>query len=157
MNDQEWYAKGLRFGCTQCGSCCTGLPGYVWFSTAEAQAIAAYLKISVEEFHGEGQPASAGRYARLLNGHWSLQEYQTPHGFDCVFLQRDANGKIGCAIYPVRPAQCRTWPFWPGNLHRPEDWQRAAVRCPGIAAGNAGRGRFYPIEQIRVLRDSNGG
>ncbi|MFM1805538.1 MAG: hypothetical protein RL136_2417, partial [Planctomycetota bacterium] len=27
-----WYAEGLRFECTQCGNCCSGGPGAVWFT-----------------------------------------------------------------------------------------------------------------------------
>ena len=27
---------------------------------------------------------------------------------ECVFWDRQA----GCTVYPARPAQCRTWPFW---------------------------------------------
>ena len=38
---REWYAEGLRFGCTQCGNCCTGPPGAVWFTAEEGRAMAA--------------------------------------------------------------------------------------------------------------------
>lgn len=79
-----------------------------------------------------------------------MQERDSVRGRDCVFLARDGAGRAACSIYPVRPAQCRTWPFWPENLATPEDWGRAAKSCPGMD-----RGRFYPIEQIRIIRDSN--
>ena len=37
--------------------------------------------------------------------------------YDCVFLKEDPErGRKTCSIYPVRPLQCRTWPFWPENL-----------------------------------------
>ena len=36
----EWYADGLRFSCTQCGNCCTGPPGAVWFNEDEGKAMA---------------------------------------------------------------------------------------------------------------------
>jgi hypothetical protein len=138
----EWYAGGLRFTCTQCGNCCTGPPGYVWCEDDEAEAIAKHLKLSLAEFRR--------RFARRQNGHWTLQE--TPaadgKGFDCVFLRRDTEGKALCSIYPVRPTQCRTWPFWPENLASPRHWQRASRNCPGMD-----KGRFFPVEQVRVLRD----
>ena len=35
-----WYAEGLRFKCTQCGGCCTGGPGFVWFDEDEGAAMA---------------------------------------------------------------------------------------------------------------------
>ena len=44
----EWYAGGLRFECTMCGSCCTGAPGFVSFTPDEARNIAEHLGISVE-------------------------------------------------------------------------------------------------------------
>ena len=146
MSAPPWYANGLRFACTQCGNCCTGPPGYVWCSAAEAQAIAGQLGIGVQEF--------LERYTRPLDNRRSLCEEQTEYGYDCVFLRRDAAGKAGCAVYAVRPAQCRTWPFWPDNLAGAERWRQAARRCPGIAAGIEGRGTLYSLQQVRIIRDS---
>ena len=50
---------------------------------------------------------------------------------DCVFYDRQA----GCTIYPVRPRQCRTWPFWESNVVTPEAWQKTCVVCPGTGQG----------------------
>ncbi len=143
----EWYADGLRFTCTQCGNCCTGPAGYVWFNDDEMQAMADYLNSDVEQF--------CQQYAHRINGRWSLNEQWNNQvkGYDCVFLRRDQNGKAVCSIYPVRPAQCRAWPFWPENLKSNRAWRRAAVHCPGINRGMAGQGKFYRLEQIRVIRD----
>jgi Fe-S-cluster containining protein len=144
----EWYADGLRFACTQCGNCCSGPPGVVWFDDDEAQAIADFLKITKFDL--------LDRYCKRMGARWSLDEVQTEHGLDCVFLERDpATGKAGCSIYPVRPTQCRTWPFWPELLSSRRAWERAGRTCPGITAGDEGKGTFYPIEQIRVIRDAN--
>ena len=41
------YADGLRFECTQCGNCCTGPPGRVWFSEEEGEAMAENLGVDV--------------------------------------------------------------------------------------------------------------
>lgn len=142
MPKAPWYQDGLSFACTQCGNCCTGTPGYVWFNDDEARAMADYLKIKPQTFRQ--------RYAHTINGRWSLNEQQTPHGYDCVFLDRDDQDKALCRIYPVRPTQCRTWPFWPENLNRPADWQRAAKTCPGID-----QGKLYTLQQITITRDSN--
>lgn len=146
---QEWYADGLRFTCTQCGNCCTGPAGYVWFNPTEAKAIADYLGLSVAEFEEQ--------YARRIGARRSLNERKTRHGYDCIFLDRDEQGKALCKIYPVRPTQCRTWPFWPENLEEMEDYVRLARRCPGVRAGLEGEGEFFPIEQIRIRRDENRG
>ena len=143
----EWYADGLSFECTQCGNCCTGPPGYVWFNDAEAAAMADYLGLEEREFRR--------RFARRKFHRWTLDEVRTPPGqYDCVFLRRDDQGKALCSVYPVRPQQCRTWPFWPENLHSLQDWHDAARRCPGMSQGLRGGGRFYPVEQIRIIRDS---
>jgi Fe-S-cluster containining protein len=59
----------------------------------------------------------------------SLNEY--PNG-DCVYLDPQTRR---CRIYPVRPRQCRTWPFWGSNVSTPESWKRTQEKCPGIGCG----------------------
>jgi Fe-S-cluster containining protein len=146
-HDEDWYEEGLRFTCTQCGNCCSGPSGFVWFSDEEAQAMADHLELpSVQAFRA--------MYAHQIGGRWSLAEIASERGNDCVFL-RFRDGKAQCSIYPVRPTQCRTWPFWPENLKSFRTYvSRAAKRCPGTTRGLEGSGKFYPIEQIRILRDS---
>ncbi len=139
----EWYADGLRFSCTQCGNCCTGPPGTVWFDDDEAGAIARRLNIAESRFRA--------LHARRLGGRWSLKERRTDHGYDCVFLDRETvPGRAVCSIYEARPAQCRTWPFWPENLRSRQAWASAKRRtpCPGMDEG-----KLIPVEAIRILRD----
>jgi Fe-S-cluster containining protein len=71
---------------------------------------------------------------------------------DCIFLQTGADGKRGCAVYPVRPNQCRTWPFWTWNLATRGDWEEAAKRCPGM-----NQGKEFTFEEIESLRMRNNG
>ena len=113
----SWYKDGLRFKCTGCGECCTGSPGYVWVTSTEAEAMAKFLKIPIEEF--------MGKYTRQIGNRISLKEH--PKSYDCVFLQ----GKK-CQLYHVRPKQCRTFPWWPENLKSPERWKETAARCEGV-------------------------
>ena len=115
-----WYRDGLRFECTRCGNCCTGAPGYVWVTPAEVQAIADY----------RGEPVAEVRavYTRKVNGHVSLRERANG---DCVFWDR----QTGCTVYPARPAQCRTWPFWESNTESRQAWDGAAAGCPGMNQG----------------------
>lgn len=144
-NELEWYAPGMTFGCTQCGNCCSGPSGYVWFTDEEAAAMAAYLKLDENDFRR--------RFARRKFGKWTLDEIKIKKNhYDCVFLRRDTEGKGMCSIYPVRPLQCRTWPFWPENLESKEAWDGAASRCPGMRSGE---GTFVPVEQIRIIEASN--
>ncbi|MCC6579177.1 MAG: YkgJ family cysteine cluster protein [Phycisphaeraceae bacterium] len=148
-HEHPWYAQGLHFTCTQCGNCCTGPAGYVWFTDAEAHAIAKHLGITLQQF--------IRRHTRRHGRRQSLTERKTPAGeYDCVFLVTDPDtGRRTCSIYPVRPQQCRTWPFWPENLETEADWLHAAIRCPGMTAGLRGEGQHHTYQQIRIIRDSN--
>jgi uncharacterized protein len=117
---EPWYREGLRFRCTRCGNCCTGAPGFVWVDDAEIAAIAQFRNQSVEEV--------IGFYTRRARGQLSLRERANG---DCVFYEKGE----GCTIYPVRPRQCRTWPFWKSNIATPEAWQRTCEVCPGSGHG----------------------
>jgi hypothetical protein len=125
---KPWFTDGLRFRCTRCGACCTGAPGFVWINAEEIQAIAKFVGLPVEEFiAGWTKTGPRGR---------SLEEKTNG---DCVFWDRQK----GCTIYPVRPRQCRTWPFWESNLISPAAWERTQAICPG-----AGHGELIPEEEI---------
>jgi Fe-S-cluster containining protein len=144
---EEWYSQGLRFNCTQCGNCCTGPPGAVWFSAEEGRAIALKLGVTEELFYSQ--------YAHQIRGRWSLKEVQINRRFDCIFLDRTTiPGKAICSIYESRPGQCRTWPFWPENLTSKRIWEsvKRCTPCPGMD-----QGKLVPIEQIRIQRDKKTG
>jgi uncharacterized protein len=123
-----WYKDGLPFTCTRCGHCCTGAPGFVWVTEEEIEAIAAFRGEPVGEFRA--------LYTRKAKGKVSLREKAND---DCVFWDKDR----GCTVYPVRPAQCRTWPFWASNVETPEAWEKTVAVCPG-----SGRGELIPVEEI---------
>ncbi|MFO0801951.1 MAG: YkgJ family cysteine cluster protein [Gemmataceae bacterium] len=125
---EPWYADGLRFTCTQCGDCCTGEPGFVWVTDDEIAAIAEFRKEPVGEV--------TQLYTRRSKGRRTLKEKANG---DCVFFERGR----GCTVYPVRPPQCRTWPFWESNIATPEDWERTERNCPG-----SGEGELIPVEEI---------
>lgn len=147
---EEWFSKGLSFGCTQCGNCCTGLPGYVWFSDEELTEMAADKGVQRNDF--------LRLYAHRIRGRWSLNEQRNVEGdYDCVFLRRDDEGRGLCDIYKTRPTQCRTWPFWRENLSSRQAYEEAAEDCPGMEAGLEGGGTFFPVEKIRIMRDETPG
>jgi len=140
-NDDKnrWYAAGLHFECHKCGRCCSGpTEGYIWVTKPEIQLIANHLNMPPEDFKR--------KYLSRVGFRKSIKEVPRTH--DCVFLQQTSEGKR-CTIYPVRPAQCRSWPFWPGNLSSPYNWNLAAQRCPGINRGPA----FTP-EQIQTKQNT---
>jgi len=132
-----WYDGGLHFECAQCGGCCSGPgEGYIWVTRPEIEIIADFLKISPGQLRE--------KYLRRVGLRTTIIEDRPTK--DCVFLQDSAGRKI-CKVYPVRPSQCRSWPFWPNNLSSAGAWNKAAQKCPGI-----NRGRRYSFEEIEKIR-----
>jgi len=98
--------------------------------------IAAHLKISTDLLRQ--------KYMKRFGLRTTIVEH--PITRDCIFL-RTIEGKKRCVIYPVRPKQCRTWPFWSENLAGPNAWNKAAIKCPGI-----NRGKLYSLQEIERIR-----
>ena len=88
---------GLRFGCTMCGSCCTGASGYVYVSPRDETGIAVHLDLTPAAFRK--------RYLRLVGQLLCLVD--KPNG-DCIFLTDERL----CSIQAVKPRGCVTFPFW---------------------------------------------
>ncbi len=153
---RKFYKSGLRFECTGCGNCCSDPHGYVQTTIEEAQKIAAYLSLSETEFlktytnfSGEENPIFLNSFEK--DSPEILSQSSEPDDLrnnseqlkvgDCIFLKDNQ-----CSIYPVRPLQCRTFPFWPENLKSPYRWKITAKSCPGIDEG-----RVYVSEEIEAL------
>ena len=133
-NKTPWYVGGLHFECQQCGNCCSGpSSGYIWVTRAEIKFIADFLKIPVKQLRQ--------KYLKRVGFRTSIIE--NPATRDCIFLK----SSDGCAVYSVRPNQCRTWPFWPGNLTSPDARNTAVRKCHGI-----NRGRLHSFEKIEKIR-----
>lgn len=126
---EPWFQAGLRFECQRCGACCTshGDYAYVYLRVAEAQKIAQFLGREWAQFEAESLIHEDG-YTRLKAARGA-----------CPYLGQDHR----CGIYPVRPMQCRTWPFWEENLERDAWEHNVRAICPGI-----GRGELYPASEI---------
>ena len=136
-NNPPWYIAGLHFDCQQCGRCCSGPgQGYIWATKPEVKFIADFLKISIGQLRK--------KYLRRYNLRTSIIEH--PVTRDCIFL-RKIDGRKKCLIYPVRPSQCRNWPFWASNLTNPNAWNRTAQKCPGI-----NRGKLVSFEEIQKIK-----
>lgn len=121
--------SGLRFQCTGCGACCIGRGDYyVGVTRTEQRRIQRFLNISWRWFRAR----YIVRYADGTEGlRWARER--------CVFL--DAARR--CRIYPVRPTQCRSYPFWPQITASRERWRREARRCEGID-----RGAVIPLADV---------
>ena len=133
MAKSPWYRDGLAFECTGCGDCCSGDPGFVWVDDSEIAALAIEMKMSVDDFEH--------KFVRSVGMQKSLVEY--PDG-DCIFLHPDTRK---CTVYAGRPTQCRTWPFWNGNLRNRSDWKKTCDVCPG-----SGKGKLYSLSEIEIRR-----
>ncbi len=118
---QEGYTYGFDpSACAACGgACCTGESGYIWAKYEEIEQMAAFLELSVEDF--------GKMYLRKVRHRYSLTEKQIgEENYACVFFDTT---QLRCTIYPVRPRQCRTFPFWE-SYKQNEDEVRD--ECPGI-------------------------
>jgi Fe-S-cluster containining protein len=129
---KPWYVEGLRFGCTRCGQCCTGAPGYVWVTQQDIERMAAAKGMSAREF-----------YVEFVVDYGERMSLAERANYDCVLLEDGL-----CSVYAARPMQCRTFPFWADNLKSRRAWRRTGRECPGID-----QGRLYSLEQIqRILQ-----
>jgi len=115
---ETWFAKGLRFGCTECGKCCTGSPGYVFLEESDIERLSTSLEIDRDAF--------LKKYTRQIGKQISLIELE-PH-YDCIFLQKG----LSCRVYNARPKQCRTFPFWQHVIQDEKSWKATKADCEGI-------------------------
>jgi Fe-S-cluster containining protein len=60
--------------------------------------------------------------------------------YDCIFWK---NG--GCTVYPSRPLQCKTFPFWESVLSSEAAWNGTSETCPGM-----GKGALYSKDEIQT-------
>lgn len=117
----DWFAAGLRFECRpDCGACCTTHDSYafVYLEGDDFDRLVAFLGIDEEAFIREFTDLDDGRLILRMD---------RP---DCPFLEGTR-----CSVYPARPTQCRTFPFWKELLESAESWRRLAAFCPGIDRG----------------------
>ena len=134
MASNRWYSKGLRFGCTRCGNCCRNHGDYthVYLTQRDVTAISGHLDLSEARFLED--------YCEERDG-WVTLRMDRPA---CPFL----GGDNTCGIYPVRPKQCATWPFWKENLDRATWEGPVRTTCPGL-----GTGRLYSAEEIETIAE----
>ena len=126
-----WYADGLRFSCHQCGNCCRGAqPGWVYVTPFRLRRIAGFLGLGERELRRQ-------YVTRDENGDTVLKLKENG---DCIFWDE------GCTIYPARPRQCRTFPFWGETLRSEAEWSKLKEFCHGVD-----HGRLYPLEEIRAV------
>ncbi len=129
--DPKFYADGIRFSCQGSGKCCAsrGTHGYVYLTLADRRRFATHLEITLGSF--------TRKFCAKTNGYFHLKDPEA----DCQFL----DGKR-CSVYEARPAQCRTWPFWPENMNAKTWTNEMTTFCPGV-----GKGRLFSKSEIEAL------
>jgi len=106
--------------CSNCnGACCRGESGYIWLNKQEIVAISSYLDISFENFLNE--------YCKKVGYKYTLKELKQNNEYLCVFFEENK----GCKIYPVRPKQCKDYPFWE-RYKKNKNIHEVCKECPGI-------------------------
>jgi uncharacterized protein len=114
------HEKGIRFTCQPgCTRCCE-VSGYVYMTEEDLRRAAAHLGMTERAF--ESRYIYRTRHMRRLR--------KPRGGSQCHFLQ---NG--GCAIHPVKPVQCRLFPFWPELVESRQEWRATGRWCPGVGQG----------------------
>jgi len=125
--------NGTRFRCTDCGACCTGAPGRVRISEEELEA--------VSDFRNEPLSELKAASTRVVKSQRLLKEKSNG---ECVFFEEGR-----CSIHPVKPTQCRLYPFWFQNVRSEEAWRKTCDECPGIGEGDL----VEPEEIIRQVTE----
>jgi Fe-S-cluster containining protein len=121
LMEKEGYP--YRFDPNACGTCggacCTGESGYIWVKQAEMESMADFLELDFADF--------AKIYIRKVGHRYSLREKRRmENDYACIFFDEK---RECCAIYPVRPVQCRTFPFWEQFRKNEKEVRK---ECPGI-------------------------
>ena len=131
--ESTWLAsvQSLPFECTECGNCCR-TEGNVYLSPEELRAASAYKDMKPAEFVEKyaiktiDDISSKGDEEEDDHLPWVLvKDTETDEGPTCVFLDPITHH---CSIYPVRPIQCSTYPFWPKILASEGHWNDEARR-----------------------------
>ncbi len=116
--------EGFGFGfdpskCLSCeGNCCVGESGYIWCNPKEIEVMADFFDLNPKDFIEKNM--------QKVGYKLSLKEIKIAQSYNCIFFNLD---KKACKIYPVRPYQCRTFPFWE---HFKNNIKEVEKECPGI-------------------------
>ena len=124
------YSNGIRFHCQGSSKCCIsrGSHGFVYLSRKDILKLSKYFDLSIKNF--------IKLYCDKSEGFMHFKEHRK--NGECQFLE-----KKRCSIYPSRPTQCRTWPFWNENM-KAKVWNKEIQSfCPGI-----GKGKLIKQSQI---------
>jgi len=133
--------EGRRFSCTQCGNCCIK-DGLVYVTEQEIVAMAAHLDIEVHTFWEN--------YGVHYDKRSDQPVLEAKDGRGCPLLTPERQ----CSVHPVKPLQCRSFPFWEDLIADKDEWAHAREDCPGMDIKD---GRLYSRAEILKIRDEGFG
>jgi Fe-S-cluster containining protein len=109
----------LRFTCQPgCTKCCE-VHGFVYITENDLRRMAQYVGFTAKAF----EKKYVVRFKTLLR-------LRKPRKGQCHFLKDG-----GCSVHPVKPVQCRLYPFWPELVEVRAHWDTERIACPGIGKG----------------------
>jgi Fe-S-cluster containining protein/predicted CoA-binding protein len=123
------------FSCRRCGKCCEGRGGIV-VSPRDLTRLSVFLGMPGQEVLDRCTEPMRGQPVIRCGS----------DGF-CMFFRAGE----GCSIHPARPAVCRAWPFFRGNLVDRVSFGMARQDCPGISRGCSHAA--FAWEGYRYLRE----
>lgn len=112
MSDVE---DTVVFHCQMCGHCCEGSGGII-VSPADLDRLSVFLQQTAEQVRE--------RHLEKVGGKWRLKSKNNK----CIFFEAGR----GCTVHHGKPAVCRAWPFFRGNLLDSSSLDLARDYCPGI-------------------------
>jgi hypothetical protein len=104
------------------------MEGEVYLTEEDLTRIAAHLSLKPADFEAQ----------HVLRTTRSLR-LRKPPDRQCLFHREGR-----CSIHPIKPVQCRVFPFWPEIIESAEAWDETARNCPGMNKG--------PLIQIAAAR-----
>ncbi len=117
---------GFRFECQPGCSACCEMEGEVYLTEQDMFRIASHLSMAPADFE-----------AKHVHRTPRSRRLRKPPDRQCLFHEEGR-----CRIHPIKPVQCRVFPFWPEIIETAEAWNETATRCPGMNKG--------PLVQIQT-------
>ncbi|KJR41467.1 Uncharacterized protein MCHI_002636 [Candidatus Magnetoovum chiemensis] len=118
IEKDDFPFKFNQKACSSCSAiCCRGSSGNIWVNYGEIYNICNLLGINIID--------GMSRFFEKRENRYSVREIVDVKDSCCIFLNNDNQ----CSIYPARPLQCRTFPFWEYfKIHA----DKITNECPGI-------------------------
>lgn len=114
---KHFFTDGINFECQQCSQCCDVENAIVYLSLSDQINISIFFKLSIKQ--------TRDKFFKREFNRWVIDD---KHPSKCRFLKSNI-----CVIYPVRPTQCRLYPFWENLLKNKKKFYKE--NCPGIGKG----------------------